>query len=36
MTLFCVFTDLDVIRSPNSRFITETMVSLCFTDLTIQ
>ena len=26
-SLFCVFTSLDVICSPNSRFITETMVA---------
>ena len=29
-SLFCVFTSLDVICSPNSRFITETMVSFLF------
>jgi hypothetical protein len=29
-SLFCVFTSLDVMCSPNSRFITETMVSFLF------
>ena len=29
-SLFCVFTSLDVICSPNSCFITETMVSFLF------
>jgi hypothetical protein len=29
-SLFCVFTSLDVICSPNSLFITETMVSFLF------
>ncbi len=29
-SLFCVFTDLDVIYSPNSRFMTESIVSSLF------
>ncbi len=33
-SLFCVFTSLDVIYSPNNRFITEMMVHPCFVDHT--